>query len=364
MKQLLLMAEKLRTLVIGRTGRGNYGHNLDLAARTHPRLDVIAVADDHAEGLRKAAERLQLKAAYPDWKQALQQEKPQVAVIAMRWVDCHEEMAVACAEAGAHVLLEKPMARTLAECDRMIDACDRTHTRMVVAHNMRCCPILDYAQAKVREGLIGDLLELRARGKEDRRAGGEDMMVLGTHLFDMMRRFAGDPLWAFGRVMKEGREITRGDVNANAPEGLGLIAGDTIEGMYGFASGVAGYFASRKSADQTGARWGLDLAGTDATIRILAGHVPEIWLSSSRPNKEAKWKRMEIPQGVGPTSEPDANHFLIHDLVDAVEHRKEPAASGRTARWTIEMAHAMYASQRRGGRVKLPLERREHPLSA
>ncbi|MBL8231181.1 MAG: Gfo/Idh/MocA family oxidoreductase [Bryobacterales bacterium] len=358
------MAQKLRTLVIGRTARGNYGHNLDVAAKTHPRLDVTAVADDNAEGLRKAADRLQLKNTYADWKQALKQEQPQVVVIAMRWVDCHEEMALACAAAGAHVFMEKPMARTLAECDRMIDACDRTHTRMVVAHNMRCCPILDHVHAKVREGLLGDVLELRARGKEDRRAGGEDMMVLGTHLFDMMRRFAGDPQWAFGRVMKDGREITRADVNMNAPEGLGAIAGDTIEGMYGFANGIPGYFASRKSADQTGTRWALDLVGTNATLRILAGHVPEIWLTSSRPNKEPAWKRMEIPQGIGPVSEPDANHHLIHDLVAAIDERKEPAASGRAARWAIEMAHAMYASHRRGGRVKLPLEQRDNPLLA
>ena len=49
------------------------------------------------------------------------------------------------------------------------------------------------AGAMLREGRLGQLLEIRARGKEDTRAGGEDLIVLGTHCFDLMRYFAGDP---------------------------------------------------------------------------------------------------------------------------------------------------------------------------
>lgn len=356
------MAKTYRTAVIGRTGRGNYGHNLDMASKSHPRLDVVAVADDNPEGLRKAGERLGLRALYSDWREMLRKEKPEVLVIAMRWVDCHEEMVVAAAQAGAHMFMEKPMGRTLAECDRMIDACDRTHTRLVVAHNMRACPILDHVEKRISEGLIGDLLEMRARGKEDRRAGGEDMMVLGTHLLDLMRRFGGDPLWAFGRVAYAGREITRADANTNAPEGLGTIAGDDISGMYGFSKGIMGYFASKKSGDTAGQRWGLDLIGAKSMLRIRAGHVPEIWITSQQPGQSSQWTRMEEVFSIRPKDETDANHVLIDDLLEAIEQRREPQASARAARWAIEMAHGLYASQRAGGRVKLPLPQREHPL--
>src|SRR6185295_18016683 len=76
-------------------------------------------------------------------------------------------------------------------------------------------------------GLIGQLMEVRTRGKEDHRAGGEDMMVLGTHCMYLMRMFAGDPLWCTARVTQDGRDITVADRRA-ATEPLGPVAGDTI----------------------------------------------------------------------------------------------------------------------------------------
>lgn len=97
-------------------------------------------------------------------------------------------------------------------------------------------------------------------------------------------------------------------------------------------------------------------------FRIRAGHVPEVWFGSARPDQDAQWKRLAIPAGVGPKDEPISNHLLVDDLVAAIDERREAKANGRTARWTIEMAHGLYASQRTGGRVKLPLEKREHPL--
>ncbi|MBI4910937.1 MAG: Gfo/Idh/MocA family oxidoreductase [Acidobacteria bacterium] len=356
------MPKTYRVAIVGRTGRGNYGHNHDMAWKTHPRAEIAAVADENREGLQKAAERLAVKDTFSDWREMLRKTKPEVLVIAMRWVDCHEEMVLAAAEAGAHSFLEKPMARTLEECDRMIDASNRTHVRMAVAHNMRCCPILDHVQSRLAAGVIGDLLEIRARGKEDRRSGGEDMMVLGTHMFDNLRRFAGDPLWAVGRVMVGGREITRADVNENGPEGMGAIAGDTIEGMFGFSKGVTGYFASKKTADLAGQRWGMDLVGTAGSMRIFVGHVPEVWISNALPGKDPLWRKMEIPAGIGPKDERSANHLLIDDLLTGIEEKREPQAGALMGRWAVEMAHSLYASQRMGGRVKFPLAKRTHPL--
>ena len=358
------MTKIYRAAIIGRTGRGNYGHNLDLAAKSHPRLEAIAVADENAEGRKRAADRLQLRAVYEDHTKMLAAEKPDIVVIAPRWVDCHLEMAMAALESHASVFLEKPMARTLAECDRILDAADRVHARIVVAHNMRVCPILDYVQRRIREGLIGEMQEIRGRGKEDTRAGGEDMMVLGTHTFDLMRRFGGDPQWAVGRVTVQGRDITPQDVNADGPEGLGPIAGDAIAGMFGFAGGVSGYFATKRSSDVSGTRWGIDIYGSKGVVAVRADHVPKIFVSNAVHWTEAPWKPLEIPSGTPPQSQLEANQLLVSDLVEAMDHQREPQSGGRGARWAIEMAHALYASQESGGRVRFPMERREHPLSS
>jgi len=349
--------------VIGWTGRGNYGHAIDVAWKTYPGVEIVGVADDNAEGLSKAGERLGVRALYSSVEKLLREQKPDVTVVAPRWVDSHLEMVQAAAEARSSVFMEKPMASTLAECDRIVDACDRVHVKLSVAYNMRVCPVLDFLQERLRGGLIGQPQELRGRGKEDRRSGGEDLMVLGTHVFDLMQRFAGNPAWVFGRVSVDGREVKRSDVNANGPEGLGYLAGDTIEAMYGFQGGLTGFFGSKKNPDVTGRRFGLDIYGSKGIVSIRAGHAPQIWHTESPIWTGEPWKRLEPPPGTRPKDQQDAYHLMIADLLEAIEKDREPKAGGRMARWTMEMAMGIYESHKRGGRVALPMEKREHPLA-
>src|SRR5262249_1122935 len=64
------------------------------------------------------------KGAYADYRAMLEKEKPQIVSVADRVIDQHRDQVVACARAGASVFLEKPMARTLAEADEMVKACE------------------------------------------------------------------------------------------------------------------------------------------------------------------------------------------------------------------------------------------------
>ncbi len=253
------------------------------------------------------------------------------------------------------------MARTPAEADRMIEACDRAGVKLAVAHQMRIAPILDLARKRLAEGAIGQLQEMRGRGKEDKRAGGEDLMVLGTHVFDLMRQFAGDPLWVAGQVTAQGVDIQRHDVR-EGNEGLGPLAGDAITGMYAFRGGINGYFSSRASDEISGARWGLDLYGSRGLMTIRADMSPVVHICSTVKWTDAPWERLALPGEQPPRDTNEANRALVADLLEAIEQNREPRASGREARWTIEMALALYESQRLGGRVYFPLRRREHPL--
>ena len=88
-------------------------------------------------------------------------------------------------------------------------------------------PAVLRAREMVAAGEIGILQEMRARGKEDRRAGGEDMAVLGPHLFDLMRLFAGDPRWVFAHVTEDGREVDKTRVR-QPTEPVGPVAGNQI----------------------------------------------------------------------------------------------------------------------------------------
>ena len=179
--------KKLRVAVIGHTERGDYGHELDTMWLSVPGVEVVAVADPVAGGLEKARARLGRVQGYGDYREMLGKVKPDIVAVAPRWVDRHAEMVIAATEAGARgIYLEKPFSRTLAEADAMIAACGKAGTKLAVAHRMRTHPVLLVVKKLISEGLIGDVLEMRGRGKEDHRGGALDLWVLGSHVFNLM----------------------------------------------------------------------------------------------------------------------------------------------------------------------------------
>src|SRR5258708_36997657 len=105
---------------------------------------------------------------------------------------------------------------------------------------------------------MGDLLEMRARGKEDSRGGGEDMMVLGTHLFDLMRLLAGDASWCFAQVLQSGKPVTKAQVRTGG-EGMGPVAGDQINAVYGFGKGGTASFSTDRARPGASPRFALSL---------------------------------------------------------------------------------------------------------
>ena len=84
--------------------------------------------------------------------------------------------------------------RSMAECDRIQKACESAKAKVAVAHRNRYHPALPVVRRLIREGVIGKVVALRGRGKEDHRGGGEDLWVLGTHVFDLLNAIAGDPV--------------------------------------------------------------------------------------------------------------------------------------------------------------------------
>ncbi len=360
-----------RAAVIGRTGRGNYGHGLDVAFMDQPKLRLVAVADEDPKGLADATKRLKVNKGYADYRVMLDEEKPQFVAVAPRWIDCHREMIVACAERGIHVFCEKPLAPTLADCDAIVTTCERAHTKLAMAFQTRYSPRYERVKELIAEGAIGQVLELRGRGKEDRRGGGEDLMVLGAHIMDLFRGLMGDASWCFARVTEAGKPIGKAQVREGA-EGLGLLAGDRIDAMYGFAAspGVAHFATSRPA--QPGARFGLQILGSKGVIDIGTGWVPPAHLLAdptwTGTAKGTKWVEITSagvgkPEPIRGNSLSEANRHIVADLIHAVETDSQPRVSVYDGRGAIEMILACYASQARGGPVQLPLAARDkHPL--
>src|ERR1041384_5323944 len=169
----------LKACVIGHTGRGDYGHAIDQAFQRIPGVKVGAVADPDERGRRAAAIRIGAERSYADWREMLEKEKPDLVAIGMRWIEGRAEVAMGAARAGAHLYLEKPLATSLQEADAILAAAEAARVQVAVAHQALLAPAVMHLKRLLGEGVIGRLLEVRARGKEDRRSGGEGRMVLG-----------------------------------------------------------------------------------------------------------------------------------------------------------------------------------------
>jgi predicted dehydrogenase len=347
-----------RVALIGDTGHGNYGHEWDEAWMTFPNVTVVGVADPSEGGRAKAMERSHAHKGYADYRQMLATEKPDIVTIAPRWPDQRVAMVTAAAEAGAHILMEKPFARTVEDADRMVAIAQRRGVKIQVGHTARVMSVTEAVRSMLREGRLGELMEIRARGKEDRRAGGEDLMVLGTHCFDLMRYFAGDPAWVFASVTEKARDATQASAG-KATEPIGRIAGDDIAAMFRFRNGAAGYFGSKSSDVQDGQRFGVSIYGSKGMVYVPLGDVPSAppYVLYDTSWIEGKRERIEYAPGTKPTRV-GTNALMAADLMEAIETGRDPVCSARDGLWTIEMVAGIYQSGFAGSRVSFPLEKR------
>jgi predicted dehydrogenase len=363
--------QKLRVAVIGRTGKGNYGHDLDGVWLKVPTAEIVAVADENEKGRADAARRLKAKAAYADYREMLRKERPQVVSVADRWPDCHRDMVVACAENGASIFLEKPVSQTMQEADEMLTACARHHVKCAVAHQTRYSPRVKAVKDLIAAGRIGDVVELRGHGKEDARGGGEDMMVLGTHAFDLMRLLVGDPKWCFARVSQGGRKAGAGDARQGR-EPIGPIAGDHIHATFGFAGLPVGTFVTHKARDGANTRYWLEIRGTKGVIHVGYGAFPPAYLCedpSWMPGKsKAPWQEISSagvgkPEPLKPGDYGNGNIWIVEDLLAAIKEDRPPVCSLADGAAAVEMVLAVYESNKLDRPVEFPLKNRKHPLA-
>jgi len=362
---------KYRAAVIGRTGRGNYGHGLDVVWNDIEQVDVVAVADEDEKGRTAAAKRLKVSKAYADYREMLEKERPDIVSVAPRWLDCHRDMVLACAEHGCHVFLEKPMCQNLEQADEMIAALEKRKLKLAIAHQTRYSPALQHVRKIISEGRLGDIFELRGRGKEDRRGGGEDLMVLGTHVMDLMRFFAGDVQWCFAEVRGAGKPVTRKEVREGA-EGIGLLAGDEIHAMYHFDGTTTGYFSTQRARNGIAKRFGLQVYGSKGILTMTMGALADVWFmedpSWQAGRSKARWTQISSG-GIGkPESLSERNHSLGNrliaiDLIRAIETDTQPKGSAYDGRAALEMILAVYESHRLKGPVEFTSKNRKHPLS-
>ena len=363
--------KKYKACVIGDSKKGGYGHWIHHAFTLRDDVATVAVADPVESGRAKHAKEVGAERTYADYREMLDKERPDLVAIGPRCTVNHREYFLACAEAGAHGFIEKPFCDELAKGDEMVAAVDAKNLKWSIALIFRGLPLVRHAWKLVHEkGLIGTVLEVRGRGKEDHRAGGEDLIVLGAHTLDLMCYFMnGSPKWCSADVTVNGRAATPADVRP-ATEPLGPIVGDRVHAMYGFEGGLVGYFDSMKNPDGNGGRFGIAIYGSRGviSIRVLPGDlaVSAHWFDGSvwaPGRKGAGWKPLpDAPIVEVKDKYRERNKIITDDLIAAIEEDRRPVYSVQDGLTSWEMTQAVFDSCVQGGRVALPLADRSHPL--
>jgi predicted dehydrogenase len=362
-----------RAAVIGHTGRGNYGHGLDRVWLEVPGCQIVAVADANPDGLARAAKRLGDPKAYSDYRKMLDEAKPDLVSVAPRWIDEHCDMVLAAAERGVRgIYQEKPMCRTLEEADRMVAACEKHGVKLAMAHQTRYSPKLKVMREMIQRGDLGQIVEIRARGKDDHRGGGEDLWVLGTHMFNLMSHFGGQPKSCFGTVWHQGRPITAQDV-VDGNEGIGPLAGHEVHATYRLANNLTGYFDSVRNGRGKQTRFGLRIFGSEGVFHLHeTGYLPAVHFLPDSGWSPGRTGKQWIPVSSEGPGKPEpivggdlhaGNIAAVKDLIASIEEDRLPVSNVYEARAATEMIVAVFESQRVGQPVTFPLQTRCNPLT-
>jgi predicted dehydrogenase len=169
----------------------------------HARGELVAAANWRPESLAALAERHGIPRTTGDWRELAADPSIDAVVIGTPNA-LHAPQAIACLEAGKHVLVEKPMARTLAEAEAMNAAAAASGASLMVAHCWRFHPDVRALRGRIERGELGRVVKTRGYGvhagwgpagwfTDPELAGGGALVDMGVHAIDTARYLLGDP---------------------------------------------------------------------------------------------------------------------------------------------------------------------------
>jgi len=330
-------------------GAGWAGEHHVLAAQALQRAgahtQVAALVDVDRQHLEQKAAEWRIDATYADLPTALSAHPDAMGVVLATPHHLHREGTEQAADAGRHVLVEKPMALTLQDADAMILACRRAGTTLMVAESTRYQKSTIAVRDAIRAGRIGQLLSGRMnmifRGRRtyaypgrrawlaDPNQGGSGIWMLnGIHGMSAARLFLGEVTRIYARQVKS-------DAFQSAPEA-------TVVALIGFDSGAE--LTMTVSAELHGyGRFGdMVLFGSDGTLEL-----------SRHAGSELKIYTDREPEIVSCDESPTDNadpHFVrqMQEFLDAAAQDREPFTSGPSERAALAAILAGYESIRTG----------------
>jgi UDP-N-acetyl-2-amino-2-deoxyglucuronate dehydrogenase len=345
---------------LGIIGCGKIAQTHATALQSISNADLVAACDVD-EGRAKAfAEQYGATGVFTDPGELFRSGTVD-AVIVCTPHPAHAPVVVAAAEAGVHVICEKPISDKLSEADRMVEAADKAGISFSVIFQRRWWPSAQRIRKAIDEGRIGNLTLGECVSKLWRPAdyfasdpwrgkwateGGGVLMNQAVHAIDQFQWFMGPAVEVFGRyaTLKHGAYIDVEDtavatfVFANGALGS-LLASTTINPGFGFRVTVHG-----------------DNGGTLSVWENPEGQqgLNDLWTLPGDETLHTGWNDEERDH----PGFPSFHGLQLQDFVDSLQQNRPPAVTGAEAVKSLEIIQAIYESSRTGKPVTLPLARR------
>jgi UDP-N-acetyl-2-amino-2-deoxyglucuronate dehydrogenase len=262
------------------------------------------------------------------------------------------------AEAGKHVLAEKPMAPTVAECDAMIVACDAAGVNLAVVKTERYRKITRRAKQLIDEGAIGPVWMVRtissfpievARDLGASRSwmahprSGGLFLGMATHNADFLRWLTGS-------------DVTKVFAQANTFSDLPSPV-QSVMAQLAFGNGVMGHMwisSELPGPGFPGSEVRFQVVGRDGIIDLENFEFLDV-------GRAGKWERVETPERFDYLKEPKSPVRLyphigvVQEFVDSILESRPPGVGGAEGRAAVEVCEACLVSSRTGQAVTLPL---------
>ncbi|NKB66646.1 MAG: hypothetical protein GKR89_06260 [Candidatus Latescibacteria bacterium] len=366
------MPDSYRVAIIG---LGGMGHAHAQAVVSHAQCTLVGGAEIAPDNARRWQEAFAVQ-VFDDYERLLDQTQPDIAIISTQ-APQHRVPLLAAAARGIHVFCEKPIALDLTEADEMVAACQHHDVRFAINHIKRGSPYNQHALDLIKQGAIGRLYQINGTNKGGRKAGNE-LMEMGTHLFDWVRLFGGDVEWAHGHLTQlDGRLSGLEDIRltqevAPSDRDAGLVLGERAFTAFRFANGIHAEVQFQAQGGTDDGNYGLDLIGTQGRLALRLSVGTKLFIHRGEHQApDQPWEPVHLAaEDLDPCDRArDRGAVRLHlqcrmldDLIAAIQQRRQPFASGADGRDCLEMIHATYQSHRLGARVSMPLTPRTHPL--
>jgi len=323
-----------------------------------PGVRITAVCDKDEQALAEFAGKWNIPHKYTDYREMLDRKDIElISVCVPNFL--HHEIVLAAAEAGKHIVCEKPLATSLEDGEEMVEKCQSHGVKLMYAEDWVFAPALVRARQIYDEGAIGKAVYITGKeshsgshspfAKKKGYCGGGSLIHLGIHPIGYILHFMGEaPQTAIGEVAKGGsRNLVHQDFEGE----------DWALGVLSFPSGVKalveGNYVTRGGMDDR-----VEIYGTEGVIRVDLTQSNPLLVYSGRGYSYAiekadmtkGWTRPAIDEYWSLGYQNEISHFV------SVVRDGIPLQKGVTAQdglLALKVTLAIYESAETGKRVEL-----------